>query len=105
MGTVAIIAGILSLLSTIGGIAGQALSKKADRENVNDFGQPTSNAGDGISIASDISGMAAQALSFADGFGSMFSKPNSTQIGISALKRSNALRAKSLGLAFNKSHL
>lgn len=74
MGITAIISGILAILSTIGGITSSQLQKKDDRENVN--GLADSGAANGISIASDVTGMASKLLGFVDGFGSMASKPS-----------------------------
>lgn len=74
MGIAAIISGILAVLSTIGGITSSQLQKKDDRQNVN--GLADSGASKGISIASDITGLASQMLGFVDGFGSMASKPS-----------------------------
>lgn len=90
MGIAAIISGILALLSTIGGISSSQLQKKDDRENVN--GLADSGASKGISIASDITGLASQMLGFVDGFGSMGRLPspdklmNSNSIGQNANK-------------------
>ena len=66
MGTTAIISGILALLSTIGGMTGKALTNKNSRENVNAMATQD-DSGKGVSIASDITGLASQMLSFADG--------------------------------------
>lgn len=74
MGITAIISGILAILSTIGGITSSQLQKKDDRENVN--GLADSGASKGVSIASDITGLASQMLGFVDGFGPMASKPS-----------------------------
>lgn len=64
MGTFSIIAGILSLLSTIGGVTGKALSDKSSRENVNSMAT-VDDSSKGIGIASDITGIASNMLSFA----------------------------------------
>lgn len=64
MGTFSIIAGILSLLSTIGGVTGKALSDKSSRENVNSMAT-VDDSSKGIGIASDITGIASDMLSFA----------------------------------------
>lgn len=64
MGTFSIIAGILSLLSTIGGVTGKALSDKSGRENVNSMAT-VDDSSKGIGIASDITGIASNMLSFA----------------------------------------
>lgn len=104
MGTTAIIAGILSLLASIGGFAGKKINEKKSREMTNDMAH-VDNSANGVTIASDVTGMAAQALSMFSGFGSLPSKPNSTQVATEYLKRWNAGRAKSLGLAFNPQNL
>lgn len=104
MGTTAIIAGILSLLASIGGFAGKKINEKKSREMTNDMAH-VDNSANGVTIASDVTGMAAQALSMFSGFGSFPSKPNSTQVATEYLKRWNAGRAKSLGLAFNPQNL
>lgn len=100
MGTTAIIAGILSLLASIGGFAGKKLHDKNAREMTNAMSN-VDDSSKGITVASDVTGLAAQALSMFSGFGSLPSKPNSTQVATEHLKRWNAGRAKSLGLAFN----
>lgn len=64
MGTFSIIAGILSLLSTIGGVTGKALSDKSSRENVNSMAT-VDDSSKGVGIASDITGIASDMLSFA----------------------------------------
>lgn len=64
MGTFSIIAGILSLLSTIGGVTGKALSDKSSRENVNSMAT-VDDSSKGVGIASDITGIASNMLSFA----------------------------------------
>lgn len=90
MGITAIISGILAVLSTIGGITSSQLQKKDDRENIN--GLADSGAAKGVSIASDITGLASQMLGFVDGFGSMGRLPsvdklmNSNSIGQNANK-------------------
>lgn len=90
MGITAIISGILAILSTIGGITSSQLQKKDDRQNVN--GLADSGAANGISIASDVTGMASQLLGVIDGFGSMGRMPsvdklmNSNSIGQNANK-------------------
>lgn len=66
MGTTAIISGVLALLSMIGGMTGKALSNKNARENVNAMAEQD-DSGKGVSIASDVTGLASQMLSFADG--------------------------------------
>lgn len=78
MGITAIISGILAILSTIGGVTSSQLQKKDDRENVN--GLADSGASKGVSIASDITGMASQMLSFVDGFGSMGRMPSTDKL-------------------------
>nr|DAG71899.1 MAG TPA: hypothetical protein [Microviridae sp.] len=78
MGITAIISGILAILSTIGGVTSSQLQKKDDRDNVN--GLADSGASKGVSIASDITGMASQMLSFVDGFGSMGRLPSTDKI-------------------------
>lgn len=104
MGTTAIIAGVLSLLASIGGFAGKKLHDKNAREMTNAMSD-VDDSSKGITIASDVTGMAAQALSMFSGFGSLPSKPNAMQAATEAMKRFNAGRAKSLGLAFDKSIL
>ena len=104
MGTTAIIAGVLSLLASIGGFAGKKINEKNAREMTNDMAH-VDNSANGVSIASDVTGMAAQALSMFSGFGSLPSKPNATQAATEYMKRWNSQRAKSLGLAFDKSNL
>ncbi len=90
MGITAIISGILAILSTIGGVTSSQLQKKDDRENVN--GLADSGASNGISIASDVTGMASRLLGVVDGFGSMGRMPstdklmNSNAIGQNANK-------------------
>jgi hypothetical protein len=64
MGTFAIISGILSLLSTIGGVTGKVLSDKSARENVNSQAV-VNDSGKGIGLASDVTGMLSNMLSFA----------------------------------------
>lgn len=64
MGTFSIISGILALLSTLGGITGKALSNKSARENVNAMSTVDDSA-KGVGIASDITGLASNMLSFA----------------------------------------
>ena len=64
MGTFSIIAGILSLLSTVGGMTGTALQDKSNRENVNSMATVDDSA-KGVGIASDVTGLASQMLSFA----------------------------------------
>lgn len=64
MGTFSIISGILALLSTVGGITGKALNDKSSRENVNAMATVDDSA-KGIGIASDITGLASNMLSFA----------------------------------------
>lgn len=64
MGTFSIISGILALLSSIGGITGKALSDKSSRENVNSMAN-VDDSSKGVGIASDITGIASQMLSFA----------------------------------------
>lgn len=78
MGITAIISGILAILSTIGGVTSSQLQKKDNRENVN--GLADSGASKGVSIASDITGMASQMLGFVDGFGSMGRIPSTDKI-------------------------
>lgn len=78
MGITAIISGILAILSTIGGVTSSQLQKKDERENVN--GLADSGASKGVSIASDITGMASQMLGFVDGFGSMGRLPSTDKI-------------------------
>lgn len=104
MGTTAIIAGVLSLLASIGGFAGKKINEKNSREMTNDMAH-VDNSANGVTIASDVTGMAAQALSMFSGFGTLPSKPNAMQTATEAMKRFNAGRAKSLGLAYNKSFL
>lgn len=104
MGTTAIIAGVLSLLASIGGFAGKKLHDKNAREMSNAMSD-VDDSSKGITVASDITGMASQALSMFSGFGSLPSKPNATQAATEYMKRWNAGRAKSLGLAFDKSYL
>lgn len=64
MGTFSIISGILALLSTVGAITGKALSDKSSRENVNAMATVDDSA-KGVGIASDVTGIASQMLSFA----------------------------------------
>lgn len=64
MGTFSIISGILALLSTLGGITGKALSDKSSRENVNSMAI-VDDSSKGVGIASDITGLASNMLSFA----------------------------------------
>lgn len=64
MGTFSIISGILALLSTLGGITGKALSDKSSRENVNSMAT-VDDSSKGVGIASDITGLASNMLSFA----------------------------------------
>lgn len=78
MGITAIISGILAILSTIGGVTSSQLRKKDNRENVN--GLADSGASKGVSLASDITGMASQMLGFVDGFGSMGRIPSTDKI-------------------------
>jgi hypothetical protein len=78
MGITAIISGILAILSTIGGVTSSQLQKKDNRENVN--GLADSGSSRGVSIASDITGMASQMLGFVDGFGSMGRLPSTDKI-------------------------
>lgn len=104
MGTTAIIAGVLSLLASIGGFAGKKIKENNSREMTNDMAHVDDSAS-GVTIASDVTGMAAQALSMFSGFGSLPSKPSATQAATEYMKRWNAQRASSLGLAFNKSYL
>lgn len=86
MGIAAIIGGILALLSTVGGIAGKCISNSNARQNVN--GMATQDdSGQGVSIASDITGLASQALSFVSGFGSSPSLPDSTKMMNKALSQ------------------
>lgn len=63
MGTFSIISGILALLSTVGGITGKALSDKSSRENVNSMATVDESA-KGVGIASDVSGILSNMLSF-----------------------------------------
>ncbi len=86
MGTTAIIAGVLSLLASIGGFAGKKINEKNSREMSNDMAH-VDNSANGVSIASDITGMAAQALSAFSGFGVSPNKPNSTQAFNEGAKR------------------
>ena len=86
MGTLAIIGAILAALSAAGGFAGKALSDKSDRENVNDFGQKTDDSGKGVSVASDVTGLIAQTLSFADGFGTNMRNLSANRMFNNALK-------------------
>lgn len=79
MGITAIIGGILALLSTVGGIAGKSISEKNARENVNGMASQD-DSGKGVSVASDVTGLAAQALSFVSGFGTSPSLPDSTKM-------------------------
>lgn len=104
MGTTAIIAGVLSLLASIGGFAGKKLHDKNAREMTNAMSD-VDDSSKGITVASDITGLAAQTLGMFSGFGTSPSKPNSTQAVNEYMKRWNAGRAKSLGLAYNKSYL
>lgn len=103
MGTTAIIAGILSLLASIGGFAGKKLHDKNAREMTNAMSN-VDDSSKGITVASDVTGLAAQALSMFSGFGSLPSKPNATQAATEYMKRWNSQRARSLGLAFDKSN-
>lgn len=64
MGTFSIISAILAMLSTVGGITGKALSDKSSRENVNSMATVDDPA-KGVGIASDVTGLASQMLSFA----------------------------------------
>lgn len=86
MGTTAIIAGVLSLLASIGGFAGKKIKESNSREMVNDMAH-VDNSDNGVSIASDVTGLAAQALSSFSGFGSLPYKPNSTQAFNEGTKR------------------
>lgn len=86
MGTTAIIAGVLSLLASIGGFAGKKIKENNSREMTNDMAH-VDNSANGVSIASDVTGIAAQALSAFSGFGSAPSKPNSTQAFNEGTKR------------------
>ena len=53
---------------------------------VNDMAH-VDNSDNGVSIASDVTGLAAQALSSFSGFGSLPNKPNSTQAFNECTKR------------------
>lgn len=64
MGTFSIISAVLALLSTVGGITGKALSNKSARENVNAMAT-VDDSSKGVGIASDITGLASNMLSFA----------------------------------------
>lgn len=64
MGTFSIIAGILSLLSTIGGVTGKVLSDKSSRENVNSEAV-VNDSSKGVGLASDVTGVLSNMLSFA----------------------------------------
>ncbi len=64
MGTFSIISAVLALLSTVGGITGKALSNKSARENVNSMAT-VDDSSKGVGIASDITGLASNMLSFA----------------------------------------
>lgn len=86
MGTTAIIAGVLSLLASIGGFAGKKINEKNSREMTNDMAH-VDNSSNGVTIASDVTGIAAQALSAFSGFGSMPNKPDSTQAFNEGTKR------------------
>lgn len=91
MGTTAIISGILALLASVGGIAGSKLSEKSHKEAVNGMAvQDTNDSGKGVSIASDITGLAAQALSFASGFGTSDELPHATRTWNKFVKRANS---------------
>lgn len=86
MGVTAIIAGVLALLSTVGGIAGNAINNKKSKEAVNGMAVQD-NSAQGVSIASDITGLASQALSFASGFGTSPSLPNANKMMNKALSQ------------------
>lgn len=86
MGTTAIIAGVLSLLASIGGFAGKKIKENNSREMSNDMAH-VDNSSNGVTIASDVTGIAAQALSAFSGFGSMPNKPDSTQAFNEGTKR------------------
>ena len=64
MGTFSIISAVLALLSTVGGITGKALSNKSARENVNAMAT-VDDSSKGVGIASDVTGLASNLLSFA----------------------------------------
>lgn len=64
MGTFSIISAVLALLSTVGGITGKALNDKSSRENVNAMAT-VDDSSKGVGIASDITGLASNMLSFA----------------------------------------
>ena len=64
MGTFSIISAVLALLSTVGGITGKALNNKSARENVNAMAT-VDDSSKGVGIASDITGLASNMLSFA----------------------------------------
>ncbi len=89
MGTFSIISGILALLSTLGGITGKALNDKSQRENVNSMANVDDSA-KGVGIASDITGIASQMLSFAGNLPSadrLFNKATPRNLPFGTLKR------------------
>ncbi len=80
MGTTAIISAILAVLSTIGGITAKQVKQSNDQQAVNKNGMASPSADSteqGISIASDVTGLASQAFSFLGGTGDM---PSSDKI-------------------------
>lgn len=89
MGTFSIISGILALLSTVGGITGKALNDKSSRENVNAMATVDDSA-KGIGIASDVTGIASQMLSFVNNLPSadrLFNKATPRNLSFGTSKR------------------
>ena len=74
MGTTAIISAILAVLSTIGGITAKQVKQSNDQQAVNKNGMASPSEDStvqGINIASDVTGLASQAMSMLGGTGDL----------------------------------
>lgn len=74
MGTTAIISAILAVLSTIGGITAKQVKQSNDQQAVNKNGMASPSEDStvqGVNIASDVTGIASQALGMLGGLGNM----------------------------------
>ena len=74
MGTTAIISAILAVLSTVGGITAKQIKQSNDQQavNKNAMASPSEDStSQGIGIASDVTGIASQALGMLGGTGDM----------------------------------